>query len=205
MCTRVDTNNKHFSFKSFILTPPLWKISGSAPVSALLQYDLEHYVPYTTLLDSLYGVRSLYAVTRVVYYVNIIISFYIYICPCYIDQGRIKDLVIWEYYYYCIICLWKVWCRKFKIDLQAITIIWSEETEPLFSLSLFSFFSVYFFMFIWDFWGFLGGGDLLSAPLWIRQSRLYCSGRPSKYNDLKYNTTNRACKQITPNTRQIVC
>ena len=120
--------------------------------------------PPPRLLDSLYGVPSLYAVTRVVYYVNIIISFYIYICPCYIDQGRIKDLVIWEYYYYCIICLWKVWCRKFKIDLQAITIIWSEETEPLFSLSLFSFFSIFFFYVYLGFLGFFRGRTSPPTP-----------------------------------------
>ena len=48
--------------------------------------------------------------------------------------------------------------QKIKIDLQVIMIIWGEETEPLSFLSLFSFFSIYFFMFIWDFLVFLGGG-----------------------------------------------
>ena len=68
-------------------------------------------------------------------------------------QGRIQDLVlggtkfgkvIWEYYYYCLRCLWNVWCRKIKIDLQVITIIWGEETEDLFSLS-FCFLSSFIF------------------------------------------------------------
>ena len=51
-------------------------------------------------------------------------------------------------------------------------IIWGEETEPLFSLSLFSIFSIYFFVFIWFLGGFLvgeGGANAPSAPLWIRQ------------------------------------
>ena len=93
----------------------------------------------------------------------------IYTCS---EQGRIQDLVlggtkfgkvIWEYYFYCLICLWNVsWCRKIKIDLQVITIIWGEETEPH---SLFSFFSIYFLMFIWDFLGFFGGGvNIPSTP-----------------------------------------
>ena len=77
--------------------------------------------------------------------------------------------VIWEYYYYCLICLWNVRCRKIKIDLQVIMIIWGEEIEPLSLLSLslcFLSFTFIFFMFIRDFWGFLGGGgvNLPSAP-----------------------------------------
>ena len=91
-----------------------------------------------------------------------------------IYQGRIQDLVlggtkfgkvIWEYYYYSLLCLWNVWCRKIKMDLQVIMIIWGEETEPLSSHALFSFFSIYFFMFIWDFLVFMGGERPLRPPL----------------------------------------
>ena len=73
-----------------------------------------------------------------------------------LDQGRIQDLVtkfgkvIWEHYYYCLICLWNIWCRKIKIDLQVFKIIWGEETEPFFSLFVF-FLLHFFFMFIWEF------------------------------------------------------
>ena len=97
-------------------------------------------------------------------------------------QRRIQDLVlggtkfdkvIWEYYYYCLICLiWNVhvWCRKIKIDLQVITIIWGEETEPLFSLSLCFLSSPFIFLCLFGiFWFFLGGPNVPSAPLWIRQ------------------------------------
>ena len=72
-------------------------------------------------------------------------------------QGRIQDFVlggtkfgkvIWEYYYYCLICLWNVWCRKIKIDLQVIMIIWGEETKPLFSLCVFFLLHLFFFVYL---------------------------------------------------------
>ena len=45
-----------------------------------------------------------------------------------------------------------------KIDLQVIMIIWGEETEPLFSLSV-VFLLHLFFVFIWGFFfGFFRGG-----------------------------------------------
>ena len=63
--------------------------------------------------------------------------------------------------------------RKIKIDLQFIMIIWGEETEPLFSLSLFSFFSIYFLCLFGIFCFFTGGGvNVPFAPLWIRQWKL---------------------------------
>ena len=85
-------------------------------------------------------------------------------------QGRIQDLVlggtkfgkvIWERYYYCLRCLWNVWCRKIKIDLQVIMIIWGEETEDLFSLFLFSFFI--YFLCLFGFFVFLRGANVPSA------------------------------------------
>ena len=93
-------------------------------------------------------------------------------------QGRIQDLVlggakfskvIWEYYYYCLRCLWNVWCKKIKIDLQVIMIIWGEETEPLFSFSVFFLLHLFFCVYLLFFFGFLGGANVPSAPLWIRQ------------------------------------
>ena len=66
--------------------------------------------------------------------------------------------VIWEYYYYCLRCLWNVWCRKIKIDLQVIMIIWGEETEPLFPLS------VFFLLCLFGFFCFLGGRTSLPPP-----------------------------------------
>ena len=96
------------------------------------------------------------------------------------DQGRIQDLVlggtkfgkvIWEYYYYCLRCLWNVWCRKIKIDLQVIMIIWGEETEPLFSLSVF--FLHYFLCLFGFLFLFFRGANVPSAPLWIRQWKRY--------------------------------
>ena len=43
--------------------------------------------------------------------------------------------------------------KQIKIDLQVIMIIWGEEIEPLYSLSLslFSFFSIYFFVCLFGF------------------------------------------------------
>ena len=43
------------------------------------------------------------------------------------------------------------------IDLKLIMIIWGEEIEPLFSLPVF-FLLHLFFVFIWDFLFYLGGG-----------------------------------------------
>ena len=69
--------------------------------------------------------------------------------------------VIWEYYYYYHLkCLWNVWCRKIKIDLQ----IWGEETEPLFSLSVCFLSSPFIFYVYLGFFGFLGGVNVPSAP-----------------------------------------
>ena len=74
--------------------------------------------------------------------------------------------VIWEYYYYCFICLCKVWCRKIKIDLQVIMIIWGEETEPLLSLSLSLCFhsSPFIFLCLFGIFVFLGGERPLRPP-----------------------------------------
>ena len=72
--------------------------------------------------------------------------------------------VIWEYYYYCLRCLWNVWCRKINLDLQVIMIIWGEETKPLFSLCVFFLLHLFFFfVYLGFFW----------APLWIRQWNLW--------------------------------
>ena len=73
--------------------------------------------------------------------------------------------VIWEYYYYCLRCLWNIWCRKIKIDLQVIMIIWGEETEPLFSVSLCFLSSPFIFLCLFGVFCFFRGG----APLWICQ------------------------------------
>ena len=51
-----------------------------------------------------------------------------------------------------------------KIDLQVIMIIWGEETEPLFSLSV-VFLLHLFFVFIWGFFCFFRGGGGERAPL----------------------------------------
>ena len=92
----------------------------------------------------------------------------------YNNQGQIQDLVlggtkfgkvIWEYYYYCLICLWNVWCRKIKIDLQVIMIIWGEETEPLFSLSVFCLLHLFFYVYLGFFGFFRGGRTSLPPPL----------------------------------------
>ena len=72
--------------------------------------------------------------------------------------------VIWEYYYYCFICLWNVWCRKIKIDLQVIMIIWGEETEPLFSLSVFYLLHLFFNVYLGFLVFFRGGGQRTSPP-----------------------------------------
>ena len=88
-------------------------------------------------------------------------------CFMYDLQGRIQDLVlggtkfgkvIWEYHYYCLRCLWNVWCRKIKIELQVIIIIWGKETEPLFSLSVFFLLHLFFCVYLGFLGGFKGGG-----------------------------------------------
>ena len=113
---------------------------------------------------------------------SLLIPDHCYMYVPYHIQGRIQDLVlggtkfgkvIWEYNYYCLGCLWNVWCRKIKIDLQVIMIIWGDETEPFFFLSVFSFFSISFLgCFYLCFLG--GGGERPFRPLWIRQWHCIC-------------------------------
>ena len=65
--------------------------------------------------------------------------------------------------YYCLRCLWDVWCRKIKIDLQVIMVIWGEETERTSLLSLCFLSSPFIFLCLFEF--FLGGGaNVPSAP-----------------------------------------